>query len=219
HLLQLLQTGADISMRAPLSSDAVVQEGEVYVQDVLSLFPYTSHLCVVELTGEQIYRMMEYSYGNWFGKMASLQDDLLAIEFDENSGKYELSQPHAQLFSFSGVNYTVDITKEGGDRITIRDLSDGSPFKMDETYTVVMDSKIILEMNGILRETGLDRSQIEQKIISVTALPFQYYLLDMLSQQNIVEPFSVGNWSIIPDVWFQRGLKNTYPKLFPGSSK
>lgn len=219
HLLQLLQTGADISMRAPLSSDAVVQEGEVYVQDVLSLFPYTSHLCVVELTGEQIYRMMEYSYGNWFGKMASLQDDLLAIEFDENSGKYELSQPHAQLFSFSGVNYTVDITKEGGDRITIRDLSDGSPFKMDETYTVVMDSKIILEMNGILRETGLDRSQIEQKIITVTALPFQYYLLDMLSQQNIVEPFSVGNWSIIPDVWFQRGLKNTYPKLFPGSSK
>jgi len=214
HYLQLKQTHADISMRSPLSIEATLEGGEVYVQDILSLFFDTSHTCVVALTGEQIYQMMEFSYGSWFNKMSSLQDELINLKKDEVSGEYLLANSSETYFSFANVQYTVDITKDKGERITIKGMNDGSPFMMDETYTVALDSRTLTEEAEILSATGLSSQQLHERIVSCSSVPFQYYLLKEFMVQGYIKISSDSNWKVIPDVWFQRGFKNSYPKLF-----
>ena len=42
--------------------------------------------------------------------------------------------------SAAGINYTVDVSKPAGDRVNIVELSNGTSFDFDNTYTVAINS-------------------------------------------------------------------------------
>ena len=69
HTIQLDLTDADVSFSAPLSFNAKIDKGTVYVKDMFDLYRYENLLYTMELTGQEIKDYLEFSYGNWFNQM------------------------------------------------------------------------------------------------------------------------------------------------------
>ena len=79
HNLQLQITGADISIAAPLSFNAVIKEGEVTVADMFKLYRFENLLLVLRMTGEEIRKHLEMSYDMWTNQMKSPDDHILLL--------------------------------------------------------------------------------------------------------------------------------------------
>lgn len=143
HSLQLDITGADISFTAPLSFDAKIEKGEVYVSDMFNLYKYENILYVMTLSGEEIKDYLEEAYSLWTNQMKTPEDHLLW--FKEKHQKGAEDRASFQNFSFnfdsaSGIIYTVDVTQVKGQKLSIKSMADGSPFRMDKIYKVALNS-------------------------------------------------------------------------------
>ncbi|HLW21785.1 MAG TPA: bifunctional metallophosphatase/5'-nucleotidase, partial [Sphaerochaetaceae bacterium] len=66
-----------------------------------------------------------------------------------------------------------------------------------------------LEAAGISSEEALDR------ILFSTDKDLRYYLMEAFETQGEVVPTVDNNWLVIPNLWVQRGMRNSYPKLYP----
>ncbi len=80
HRVQLESTGADISFAAPLSVSGSIDAGMLYVRDLFKMYRYENFLYTMRLTGNEIHRYLEYSYGLWFNQMQSEEDHLLLVQ-------------------------------------------------------------------------------------------------------------------------------------------
>ncbi len=222
HSIQLDITGADISISAPLSFDATIKEGSVYVRDMFSLYPYENLLYTVSLTGRELHDMAEYSYGAWFDQMSSLDDDLINFKKDadgnliysERYNSFEGVTRYYNYDSFSGINYVVDITKPAGSRVTIKTLSDGRTFSKDATYLVALNSYRAQGGGGHLEAAGLTKEMVDERLVSATDKDLRYYLLKEFENNEVISPYVDNNWLVIPNLWVRRGMKNSYPKLY-----
>ena len=141
HTLQLDITGADISFAAPLSFDAEIKKGDVFVSDMFNLYKYENMLYVMTLSGKEIKDFLEMSYYMWTNRMKSPEDHLLWFKKKPREGAEDRASFQNFSFNFdsaSGIIYTVDVTKPQGEKITITSMADGSPFRMDKIYKVAL---------------------------------------------------------------------------------
>ena len=222
HQIQLEKTGADISISAPLSLDASIKEGPVYVRDMFNLYPYENLLFTMKMTGKEIKDFIEYSYQNWFNQMKSLDDDLINFKrdaqgnliFNTRYNTYDTATRYYNYDSLAGVNYVVDITRPAGQRVTIKTLSSGVRFQLDKTYTVAINSYRAQGGGGHLAAAGLTAEKARERILSSTVKDLRYYLMEAFETKGKIEPTVDDNWLVIPNLWVQRGIKNSYPKLY-----
>ena len=83
---------------------------------------------------QEIKDYLEFSFGNWFNQMSDSSDDLLKFKHnDERTIKYssgstspELEEVFYNFSSAAGINYTVNVSKQAGERVSITTLSDGT---------------------------------------------------------------------------------------------
>jgi 2',3'-cyclic-nucleotide 2'-phosphodiesterase/3'-nucleotidase len=225
HQIQLEKTGAELSVSAPLSLDATIKEGPVYVRDMFSLYPYENLLFTMEMTGREVKAHLEYSYENWFNQMRSLNDDLINFKrdaqgnliFNTRYNTYDTATRYYNYDSFAGINYVVDITKPAGQRVTIKSLSNGQPFEFDKTYTVAINSYRAQGGGGHLAAAGITSEMALERILFSTDKDLRYYLMEAFEKRGEVVPTIDNNWLVIPNLWVQRGMKNSYPKLYPAN--
>ena len=223
HKIQLEKTGADLSVSAPLSLDATIEKGPVYVRDMFSLYPYENLLFTMEMTGREIKAFLEYSYEHWFNQMKSLDDDLINFRrdaegnliFNTRYNTYDTATRYYNYDSFAGINYVVDITKPAGQRVTIKTLSRGGAFQFDRTYTVAINSYRAQGGGGHLEAAGISSEEALDRILFSTDKDLRYYLMEAFETQGEVVPTVDNNWLVIPNLWVQRGMRNSYPKLYP----
>ncbi len=104
-------TGADIAITNGGGIRASIGAGEVTIQDILTSFPFTNTLAVIEVTGEEILAAMEHGV------------DL----YPEQAGHF----PHV-----SGMSYKFDPNKPVGERI-VEVLVGGEALVLDKKYTLV----------------------------------------------------------------------------------
>ncbi|MEH6532735.1 MAG: bifunctional UDP-sugar hydrolase/5'-nucleotidase [Photobacterium frigidiphilum] len=97
---------SDVAMLSSGSIRVDLNAGPVTVENVMNLFPFTDKLDVVELNGEQLKELMEYSYTLPYG-----------------------------LAQFSGVEATYDSTKPEGKRLLTLAIA-GQPVKANSMYSV-----------------------------------------------------------------------------------
>jgi 2',3'-cyclic-nucleotide 2'-phosphodiesterase/3'-nucleotidase len=222
HQIQLEKTGAEISISAPLSLDASIKQGPVYVRDMFNLYPYENLLFTMEMTGKEIKDFIEYSYQNWFNQMKSLDDDLINFKrdaqgnlvFNTRYNTYDTATRYYNYDSLAGVNYVVDITRPAGQRVTIKTLSSGVRFQLDKTYKVAINSYRAQGGGGHLAAAGLTAEMARARILSSTVKDLRYYLMEAFETKGLIEPTVDYNWLVIPNLWVQRGIKNSYPKLY-----
>lgn len=224
HRIQLELTKADVSFAAPLSFNATINKGEVYVRDMFNLYKYENLLYTMELSGKEIMDFLEYSYGGWMNTMANADDHLMNFKkdkdgkliFNERYNSYDLVMRYYNYDSAAGIDYTVDVSKPEGQRINIKGFSDGRSFDMNAMYLVAINS---YRGNGggghLTKGAGLTKDEIKSRMKSSTIKDLRYYLMKWIEQQGTVTPAALGNWEVIPADWAKAAAERDYKLLYP----
>ena len=219
--IQLDLTHADVSFAAPLSFNAEIKKGEVYVRDMFKLYKFENLLYTMKMSGQEIKDYLEFSYGQWFNQMKNADDDLLNFSRDEK-GNYILSRGTPQLAaayynysSAAGIKYTVDVRKSAGERITITSMANGKPFNLKKTYTVALNSYRGNGGGGHLTQGAkIPKDEIAGRIINSTPKDLRYYLMKWIEKEKTVNPKALNNWKVIPQDWWEKGKEKDVKLLF-----
>jgi 2',3'-cyclic-nucleotide 2'-phosphodiesterase/3'-nucleotidase len=223
HTIQLDLTNADVSFSAPLSYNAKIDEGDVFVSDMFDLYKYENLLYTMELTGQEIKDYLEYSCGNWFNQMKNENDHLLKFKLDENGNiKYserskspELEERYYNYESATGIDYVVDVTKPVGERVIIKGFSNGNRFDLNSRYNVAVNS---YRGNGggghLTRGAKIPIEELSKRVINSTEKDLRYYLMKWIEKEKTVTPKLLGNWKVVPENFWKAGKEKDYKLLF-----
>lgn len=218
HSLQLAISGAELSFAAPLSFDATIKKGDIFMSDMFNLYKYENMLYVMNLTGKEIKDYLEYSYSIWTKQMTGPDDHLLLLK--ENSNKDDKSRdmflkPSYNFDSAAGIIYTVDVSKPYGKKINIQSLADGSPFDMARTYRVAVNS---YRGNGggelLTKGAGIPQEELTKRIVFSTDKDLRYYLMEYIEKQGTLSPKALNQWHFIPEEWVKPATARDYNLLF-----
>jgi 2',3'-cyclic-nucleotide 2'-phosphodiesterase/3'-nucleotidase len=216
HTLQLAISGAQISLTAPLSFNAHIDKGNIYVRDMFNLYKYENLLYTMRLSGQEIKDELEASYYYWTNLMQSPDDDLLWFSKRMLDGNIQLQNMSFNFDSAAGINYTVDVTKPKGEKVTITSMADGTPFRLDEYYTVAVNSYRGNGGGGLLTHlgSGLSKEELQKRIVSSTDKDLRYYLMEYIREHKVVKPKALKQWKFIPEEWTKPASERDYQKLF-----
>ena len=227
HNVQMAVSGADISFAAPLSFDVTIPTGMVYVRDMFKLYKYENLLYTMKLTGKEIKDYLEFSYSLWLNTMSSPKDNLILFKYKPNGelllqrdNRASLLNSYYGFDSAAGINYTVDVSKPVGERISIKSMADGSAFDLNKLYVVALNSYRGNGGGGHLfaKGAGLTPEQVTERLIGSTELDLRYYLMKWIEVREVINPKPLNNWSIVPSNWVEEAKKRDYQYMF-GSSE
>ncbi|MFN3694640.1 MAG: 5'-nucleotidase C-terminal domain-containing protein, partial [Ignavibacterium sp.] len=223
NTVQLDLTNADISFTAPLSFNATIKEGDLFVKDMFNLYRYENLLYTIEMSGREIKDYLEFSYGNWFNQMKNENDNLIRYRLDENgnivysrrSNSPELYERFYNFDAAAGIDYVVDVTKPIGERVSIAQLSDGRKFDLKTKYKVAVNS---YRGNGggdhLTKGAKIPKEELNKRVISSTDKDLRYYIMKWIEEKKSVKPKLLGNWKVIPENYWQSGKQKDYQILF-----
>lgn len=214
HALQLDLTKADVSFCAPLSFDAEIKAGDVYMRDMFNLYRYENMLYTIRMTGEEIKNYLEFSYALWTNQMASPDDHVMLLTQLEGE-RYGFKNFTFNFDSAAGIYYTVDVTRPSGNKICITKMADGRPFDLNAVYTVAINS---YRGNGggelLTVGAGIPKEDISSRIINVTSKDMRYYLMEYITKHGSVNPKPLGLWKLIPEEWTDKAIERDKELLF-----
>jgi len=222
HRIQMKATSADLSFSAPLSFNRRIDTGLVNMSDMFKLYPYENYLYVMELTGKEIKDYLEYSYALWFDVMESKDDNLLLFRKDENGNLIRSENGHVSLknsfYNFDsafGIEYTVDVSKPRGQRISIKSMTNGKTFAAGRTYKVAVNSYRGSGGGGHLTKgAGIKHSKLDDRIVSVSEKEMRAILADYIKQKQSLAPQKANNWKMIPESWVKEAAAREKELLF-----
>lgn len=119
---------ADISSAALFKTDSNLVKGDFKKKDVAFIYMYDNTLMGVNITGENLLKYMEWSadYYNTF------KEGDLTVSFNPNIRSYNYDM-------FSGINYSIDISKPSGSRIVNATIN-GKPVDLKKTYKLAVNN-------------------------------------------------------------------------------
>ncbi len=220
---------AQISFAAPLTFNATINAGQVFVRDMFNLYQYENFLYTMNLTGKQVKDFLEFSYQNWVETMPNdgnhiisfVRDPSGKLLQDARTGAYRQTVAYYNYDSAAGINYTVDVTQPAGKRVVIASMADGSAFDLAKTYSVAINSYRGSGGGGLLTTgAGLDKVAVGklQFVTGATTKDLRFYLLDWFKKQKgaiTVNP--IGNWKFVPEDLAAQGKAVDYPLLYPAA--
>jgi 2',3'-cyclic-nucleotide 2'-phosphodiesterase/3'-nucleotidase len=221
HTIQMEITGADISFAAPLSFDVSISMGPITVGDMFKLYRFENFLYTMSLSGEEIRKYLEFSYSEWYSTMSGPGDELLKFRLGKDgkpvltNGRAWLKNQPYNFDSAAGINYTVDVSKAEGSRITISGFTDGRAFEKNKMYKVAVNS---YRGNGggghFTQGAGINKNELRSRVLSSTDRDLRYYILKSIESKKTVNPEPLRNWKIIPEKWTEKVIPAEYFLLF-----
>ena len=215
--LELKITGADIAFNAPLSFDAEIKKGPIYVSDMFNLYKFENQLYVMKLTGEEIRKHLEMSYDLWVNTMKSPEDHLLLLneKTKDDQQKLGFKNYSFNFDSAAGIDYEVDVTKPNGQKVKILRMSNGKPFDQHKWYKVAINS---YRANGggelLTKGAEIPHDSLQNRIIWRSDKDQRYYLMKEIEKASNMNPKPNNNWKFVPDVWVKEAAKKDYNILF-----
>ncbi len=222
HKFQLQVTGADVSFVSPLSYNATIDSGTIYVRDMFKLYRYENFLYTMKLSGREIKNYLEFSYSNWLNQMKNEDDHLLKFKINNDGSlklssrnKPELAGIYYNFSSAAGIKYVIDVSKPAGDRVKIISMTDGSEFKPDKFYSVAINS---YRGNGggghLTRGAGIPQEELTERLINSSEKELRLLMMNWLKRQKIITPEKMNNWKIVPEEWWRKGYGKDFQLLF-----
>ena len=170
-------SGADLASVAAFSIDVKIPAGPVTVANIAQLYPYENTLRAVRITGEVLKAFLERSamYFRVSGTRVSADPAIPGYNFE----------------SVTGVDYTIDLNRQPGDRITGLTYK-GKPVRGNDTFTIAL-SNYRAEGSGnyamvrgapVVYDRGEDLRQL---------------LIDEVTRRRTIDPadFFTRNWSVV----------------------
>ena len=217
HNLQLQITHADISLTAPLSFNAVIDAGDVTMADMFKLYRFENLLFVLNMTGEEVRKHLEYSYDMWTNQMTSPDDHILLLN---DAMKEDQQRTGFKYYTFNfdsacGIDYEVDVTKPDGQKVRILRMSNGEPFDEHKWYKVAMNS---YRANGggelLTHGAGIPQDSLNNRVIFHTDRDQRHYLTEEIRKMSTVNPEPNHNWKFVPEAWAKPALERDRKLLF-----
>ena len=203
HEAQLELSGADISFAAPFSISAVLKKGAFTRAGLFNLYRYENFLCTIKLKGSEIKKYLEYSTDLWFDTCVNDRGTwLLLSDKDNKDDSYiKLTNAYYNFDSGAGIKYIITPDAERGSRVIIISMADGSPFDLDKTYTVALNSYRANGGGGHLTDgVGLSKEELKSRLINCTDDDFRNLLGEWLAnQKQPFEPQSLDLWSVVSE--------------------
>lgn len=170
--LALAGLGSDIlpevSFASALQPNAVIEEGQMFLKDFFTWFPYENSLCVVEMTGNEIKDYLEYSC-----------DQTAIINFD----------------TAAGILYTVYKDRPAGDRIIIHGMADGFAFVPERKYHVVMNSYRAQGGGGhLFNGPGWDAATASARIVWESKTDMRKLFMEWEASRSPFNPEPLIHW-------------------------
>lgn len=219
HSMQLELTGADISFAAPLSFDATIPAGDISVSDMFNLYKYENMLYTMALTGQEIKDYLEMSYDIWTNRMSSADDHLLRLRESAKGDDMThtgFQYPSYNFDSAAGIIYTVDVTRPRGEKIAISSMADGSPFELDRTYRVAVNSYRGNGGGNLMTEgAAIDPEQLNGRILTSTDKDLRFYLMQYIGSHSDLDPKPLNQWRFIPESLVAPAAARDRHLLFP----
>ena len=211
HSVQLKTSGAQISFAAPLSFDAYLDSGAVTVGQLFKLYKYENMLYTMRMKGSEIDKYLEFSVSHWFNTMHSPDDHLLRFKPNSNRLQYK----YYNFDNAEGINYTVDLTKPDGQKVTITSLSNGQKFDTAAWYTVAVNSYRGNGGGGLMtRGAGIPHDSLQARIIHSTDRDIRFYIMKTFQQQRFIMPSVDYNWTLQPQDWVKTAAQRDWQILF-----
>lgn len=217
HNIQLKQTGADISFCAPLSFDVQISEGPIYVSDMFKLCRYENQVYVLNMTGEEICKYLEMSYGLWANTMKTPDDHIMLLD-DAKRGDMQRCGFKNFTFNFdsaAGIDYEVDVTRPQGNRVKIIRLSNGLAFDKKAWYKVVMNSYRGSGGGELLTKgAGISKDSLAGRTVYKSERDQRYYIMSEIERAGILTPKANNNWKFVPVDWARQAMARDRKLIF-----
>ena len=217
HRMQLEETGADVSLNAPLTFNTTINAGPVHMSDMFKLYRYENHIYVLRMTGKEIRKHLEMSYSQWTNTMKTPDDHIMLIAERTVNDKQRMGFKNL-TFNFdsaAGIDYEVDVTKPDGEKVHILRFSDGRPFDEQAWYKVAMNS---YRGNGggelLTLGAGIPADSLESRIVYQSPRDQRYYLTEKIRREGKVDAQPLNNWHFVPEAWATPALKRDRKLIF-----
>jgi len=178
--VQLDAGGADVSFAAAFNLSARLPQGDVTVRDIAGLYVYENSLVVIEVTGAQIKAGLEHA-ASYFRP------------FVEGKSARELVDPRVPGYNFDlaeGVDYTIDLTRPIGDRIT------GLTYRGEP---LAPDLKLKLALNNYRVNGGGGYTMFKgAPVVWRSSTEIRDLIIDWVEKRGSVPAEPTNNWRIIP---------------------
>ena len=162
---------ADISMAAPLSGGKTLEAGMLKVKDFFTWYPFENSLAVMALTGKEVKDFLEYAY--------------------------ELKTPIYSFDCAAGIVYEVTDKNPKGERINIVSMADGTPFDMDKTYNVVMNSyRSMGGGNHLINGVGWEQEDIKNHVVWQSDRDLRSLFIDWARKKGVLDSEPLNCWKI-----------------------
>ena len=199
HQLQLDLSEADISFSAPHRLSLSQRADTLRIRNFFDIYPYENHLYTLRLSGQEVQDYLEYSYGLWCGPVATPSEHLLYLKDDATEQRFPTVEPTFNFSAAAGIDYTVDLRKAQGERVTIERLSDGRPFSPDSVYTVAVNSYRAIGGGGHLtRGAGISPEELRERVVWVSPHDLRYHLIEWAKGHQPLTPPRYNNWAFVP---------------------
>lgn len=198
---QVIGKKIDVSGAAPFREDANIKEGPIKRSDISLIYRYDNTLYVLEVTGAQLKKYMEWSVS--FYNQFSPGD--LTISFNQKIPGYNYD-------IFKGISYEIDISKPAGERIINLRKNDGTPIKDDDVLTLAVNNyranTQLLNYGPIFKEgeklpklLGRTEDMPEFSAISGGDMRklIEKYIIEV--KKGVLTPDFENNWKIIGNEW------------------
>ena len=162
---------ADISMAAPLSNGKTIESGTLKVSDFFTWYPFENSLAVMALTGKEVKAFLEYAY--------------------------EMKNPIYNFDSGAGILYEATESNPMGERIRIISMADGTPFNMEKTYNVVMNSyRSMGGGNHLMNGVGWAQEEIKDHVVWQSDRDLRSLFIDWAAKKGVLDSEPLNCWRI-----------------------
>ena len=162
---------ADISFAAPLSGGKTIEAGMLKVSDFFTWYPFENALAVMAMTGKEVKAFLEYGY--------------------------EMQKPIYNFDSGAGLIYEVTDKNPMGERIRIVSMADGTPFDMDKTYNVVMNSyRSMGGGNHLINGVGWAQEDIKDHVVWQSDRDLRSIFIDWAAKKGVLDSEPLNCWKI-----------------------
>ena len=162
---------ADISMAAPLGGGKIIEAGTLTVNDFFTWYPFENALAVMALTGKEVKGFLEYAY--------------------------EMKNPIYNFDSGAGLIYEVTDKNPMGERINIISMADGTPFDMEKTYNVVMNSyRSMGGGNHLINGVGWAQEDIKNHVVWQSDRDLRSLFIDWAKKKEVLDNEPLNCWKI-----------------------
>lgn len=176
-------TGADLASTSVFNTEAVFGPGPLTVAQVAQVYPYENTLKLIRITGKQLREYLDFS-SRYYPVIPAGTPANAPLAVDPKIPGYNFD-------IVSGVDYTMDLSKPFGERITSLTYK-GKPVTPDDTFTMAI--------NNYRQSGGGGYSMIQSApVIKDTQTEIRQILIDAVKQRGSmrVEDYFTPNWRIV----------------------